>query len=220
MKESLHTLRILLEQEFRMEFRRPSAVWAVALYLGATILVCFQVFGPIKDPDVFSALFWIIMIFNGLYASTRSFSYEKPGRQLYLYFMVSPILLVFARMLWAVLSGWVFALGGLLLFFLFLGGPEQFSLSGVCCTILAGTMGINIIMTFISAISARVNQGHGMAAILGLPLLLPVLVIAVTGFGHAMAESERWIQYLGMLLAISAGSGLAGTVLFPYIWRD
>ncbi len=211
---------ILFRHEARMEFRRPAALWMLVLYLACTLFICFQVFGPIQDPDVFGALFWVIMVFSAVQAANRSFGQENAQRQLYLYYLTGGIPLMMARLAWAVCSGWIWALGALALFFGLLEGPLQVSLVGVIGIVFTATFSLNVIMTFIGAVAARAGQGQGMAAILGLPLLMPVLVMATTAFGKALLADGSWSDYIWMLGSIGAGTAVAGTVLFPYLWRD
>jgi heme exporter protein B len=218
--KKMGTFWTLFRHEARMEFRRPAALWMLILYLACTLFICFQVFGPLQNPDIFGALFWVIMVFSAVQAAHRSFGQESAGRQVYLYFLSSAIPLMMARLFWAVCSGWIWALGALALFFGLLEGPVNFSLSGVIGVVLSATFSLNVIMTFVGAVAARAGQGQGMAAILGLPLLMPVLVMATVAFGKALIADQTWSHYLWMLGAIGSGTAVAGTVLFPYLWRD
>jgi heme exporter protein B len=101
-----------------------------------------------------------------------------------------------------------------------LQGPVNVSIPGVIWIVVSATFSLNVIMTFIGALAARAGQGQGMAAILGLPLLMPVLVMATAAFGKALMADAGWSHYLWMLGSIGAGTAIAGTVLFPYLWRD
>lgn len=216
----MRALWTLFQHEAKMEFRRPAALWMLILYLACTLFICFQVFGPLQDPDIFGALFWVIMVFSAVQAAQRSFGQETEGRQLYMYFLGPSIPLMVARLSWAICSGWIWALGALGLFFGLLEGPINVSIPGVIWIVIAATFSLNVIMTFIGAVAARAGQGQGMAAILGLPLLMPVLVMATAAFGKALMADEGWSYYLWMLGSIGAGTAIAGTVLFPYLWRD
>ncbi|HBS20192.1 MAG TPA: hypothetical protein DEA66_05045 [Flavobacteriales bacterium] len=76
-------------------------------------------------------------------------------------------------------------------------------------------------LTLLALIAARAGAGFGMTAVLGLPLVLPVVLVSTTlgselMSGVSLADTWHNFAFLG---ALAAGSGVFGAVLFPYLWR-
>ena len=77
-------------------------------------------------------------------------------------------------------------------------------------------------LVFVTAVASQVqNGGSTLAAILGLPLLLPQLILATRMTTDAL-QGTPW-SMLGetplFLAALSAGTSVISCILFPYIWR-
>ena len=77
-------------------------------------------------------------------------------------------------------------------------------------------------LVFVTAVASQVqNGGSTLAAILGLPLLLPQLILA-TRMTTGALQGTPW-SMLGeiplFLAALSAGTSVMACILFPYIWR-
>ena len=73
----------------------------------------------------------------------------------------------------------------------------------------------------IGGIAARAGAGFGMTAVLGLPLMLPIVLVSTTLGGellHGVLVADTWHNF-AFLGALTLGSGVLGAVLFPYLWR-
>ena len=87
--------------------------------------------------------------------------------------------------------------------------------------VLGGT-GLALALTLISAIAARAGSGIGLMAILGFPIVLPLLLALMRASKLALdgvAWSVTGKYFLG-LLALDAITVALAWVLYPYIWRD
>ena len=76
-------------------------------------------------------------------------------------------------------------------------------------------------LTLLALIAARAGAGFGMTAVLGLPLVLPVVLVSTTLGSELMSGvllADTWHNF-AFLGALAAGSGVFGAVLFPYLWR-
>jgi ABC-type transport system involved in cytochrome c biogenesis permease component len=74
----------------------------------------------------------------------------------------------------------------------------------------------------VSAVASQVRSGSGaLGAVLGLPLLLPQLILATRLTRGALSDApwSMLVEYPLFLTALSAGTATLACILFPYIWR-
>jgi heme exporter protein B len=89
-------------------------------------------------------------------------------------------------------------------------------------TVALGGTGFAAVLTLISAIAARAGNGVGLTAVLGLPLVLPLLLSALRASKLALDGIGLNITgtYLLWLLLIDVLTVALAYLLFPYLWRD
>lgn len=207
-----------------LDLRQKHAWGGMVLYVISSVYVCYLAVRQGLGTATWNALFWIILLFAAFNALARSFQREDQGRQLYLFTLAGPRNVVLARTLYNAITMVALGLLSLLFYMLFLGTqamanvlPGQFLLA-----VLLGSIGFASVLTLISAIAARAGNGLGLMAILGFPIVLPMLLavmraskLALDGVG--MAANGK---YFLMLLAIDALTVATSALLFPYLWRD
>ena len=174
--------------------------------------------------STWNALFWIILLFAAFNALARSFQREDKGRQLYLYTLAHPRSVILARTIYNAITMVVLGLLSLLFYTLFLGG-EAYANANVGQFVLAvalGGIGFATVLTLISAIAARAGSGLGLMAILGFPLVLPML-LAVMRASKLALDGVAWSitgTYLAGTLLLDVITITLAWLLFPYLWRD
>ncbi len=206
--------------EWKLERRNRTTFQGFLLYMFCIVLVAYQVFGSLSEPNTWTALFWIIMLFSSINAASRSFTNENQGKHLLIHQLIRPGTLILARMLYQMVLNMVLALQGLLLFAVFMGLPEGHWPSFVA-VLIAGAAAQAALMTFIAAMAAKSGQGMGLSAILGLPLLVPSLMASAKGSVLAW-DGHVWpaLGHAGLLVGLCSLSLALGYVLFPYLWTD
>ena len=214
----------LLKLELLLDLRQKHALGGLLLYVVSAIYVCFLAMRRVIDVPVWNALFWIILLFAAFNALSRSFQREDQGRQLYLYTLAGPRSVVLARMLYSALLMIALSLASLFFYTVLVGDEalEKARLVEFLLAVVLGAIGFAAVLTLISAIAARAGNGLGLMAVLGFPLVIPMLLsvmraskLAVDGIG--MEVSGRY--FLG-LAAIDALTAVLAWLLFPYLWRD
>ncbi len=173
------------------------------------------------DGLVWIALFWLIVLFASVNAVARSFIAISRGRMLYYYTITSALPFLLAKMTWNTLLLWFLALLCWVVMSLFHGQAIQ-DPAVFLAALLLGTMGMASSLSLVSAISSRANNPFTLMAILGFPILIPVLTLvvkiskaAVDGLDASVSQDE--------ILLLSAIDGISVSVsclLFPYLWRD
>ncbi len=214
----------LLKLEWQLDRRQKHAWGSMALYVVSTIYICYQGVRHLADIPIWNALFWIILLFAAFNALGRSFQREDQGRQLYLYTLASPRSVVLARTIYNALTMAALSLISLLAYVLFIGSSpmDHAQVFTFILVVMAGGIGFALVLTLISALAARAGNGIGLMAILGFPIVLPMLLsvmkaskLALDGMGWDVTG-----KYVLWLLLIDAITVALAWLLFPYLWRD
>lgn len=218
--EILHMLKL----EWQLD-RRQKHIWgSMALYVVSTVYVCYQGVQHLSEVSIWNAFFWIILLFAAFNALGRSFQRENAGRQLYLYTLASPRSVVLARTLYNGLTMAALSLLSLGAYALFIGSAplSQGGAGLFLVVVVIGGVGFALVLTLIAALAARAGNGIGLMAILGFPIVLPMLLsvmkaskLALDGLGWGAAG-----QYVIWLLLIDLITVALAWLLFPYLWRD
>ena len=217
---------LLLLKDLRLEWRQRSALAGLLLYVGGTVFVSYLSFsfrsGPPPAP-AWNALFWIILLFAALGAAGRGLAQESAGLRLYYYTVARPEAVVLAKILYNALLLLALAVPGLLLYTLLLGNPVQdWPLYGL--SIGLGAVSLASSLTLVAGIAARAGPGGGgtLLAVLGLPVLVPVLLLVVKVSKNAL-DGLPWEASQSTLITLVALNFIVGAVsylLFPFLWRS
>jgi heme exporter protein B len=217
-------LKIFLLKEVQTEIRRQSALSALAMYVVSSVFVCYTAMGIQAgnlNPQTWSALFWIILLFSSFGIVGKSFGNESKGVLIYYHCLLSPGSLIMAKMIYAILLTSALSIAGWLIFITLMGNPVTDKGMFLLCLFL-GSSGFGSSLTLISAISSRAGNSGVLMAVLGFPVVLSIVLLciritkyAIDGLGWAAGMDE--LISLGGISIISAA---ASFLLFPYIWRS
>jgi len=220
----MHTFLALLKKELLLEWRQRYALNGIILYLVSTIFVCYQSFN-VKTGDLspitWNALFWLIILFAGINTISKSFMQESEGRFMFYYTLFSPQQLILSKIVYNVLLMLTIGGLGLLFYSVVLGNPVQ-DLGMFILALALGAVGFSTTLTLIAGIAAKAAQSSTLMAVLGFPLILPMLLMlirlskqAIDGLDRSLATDE-----IGVLLALNLIVTALSWLLFPYLWRS
>jgi heme exporter protein B len=215
---------LLFKKEITLELRKKSAIAGLLLYLFSTSFIAYLTFRLRTDlvtPLVWSALFWIIVLFSSVNAIAKSFMGEQKGREIYYYSIAGPSAILISKLLYNLLFGAIMGFIGWILFYFLLGNPI-FDLSIFAITILLVSFGFAASLTLLSAIASKANNNTVLMSVLSLPVVISILLMAtkisrncIDGLGWSASADE-----LVILLAINCLVAATSYILFPYIWRS
>ena len=186
--------------------------------------MCFLSFslrGGTPPPPAWNALLWVILLFAAINAVAKGFMQESPGQRLYYYTLVRPQAVILAKILYNTLLLTAVALLGLFLYTVFLGNPIQDAPLFVANLVL-GAVGFATTLTLVSGIAAKAGgNGATLMAILGFPLMVPMLLLLIKVSKNALDGLDRSVsqQSLLTLLALNMLVGAVSYLLFPFLWR-
>ena len=217
----LSSIRTQLDLELRLETRNKFSLYAILLYVSGTVFICYLSFLGSLNPATWNALFWIILLFSAIQASSKSFLNQSRGNFIYQYSQISPQALIIAKTLYNIGLMLLVAFSGLLFFTLFLSNPVQDHLLYLI-SILLGSMGFASILSMVSAIASRSGNNLGLMSGFSIPLLLPLLLTCIRLSKNAMDGLDWSVSYkfLIVLLALNTITWVLSYLLFPYLWRE
>jgi heme exporter protein B len=174
--------------------------------------------------EVWNALFWIIIIFSGFNAISGSFKNETGGKHFYLYFLINPKALILAKIIYSSFLMLTLSIIGLAVFALFLGTNvlEDINFLSFFIGLVLTSLGLSGILTIISAIASQLDFKGGIIAVLGLPLLFPLILISQKYSAQALSgvSASGNMNFLLGLLTLNVAVITLSYVLFPYLWRQ
>lgn len=217
----LKNLTAILLKEFKSDFRNPYVLGGAGLFLLSTLFVCYITVKRINTPSIWVALYWIIMLFTSFNAVAKSFMNESRSRMLYLYTLTGPSHFIASKMIYHALI--MLILSGIAItvyttfFKIEIGDPFLFYTS-----VFLGSTGLAIILSLLSTIASKAGNNLTLLAILGLPILLPLLLVTITLMKNAIDGIDLSVQYkyLFVLFGLNLSSLGLTVVLFPYLWRE
>lgn len=214
----------LINKELTLELRRKSVVSGLALYLFSTVFICYLTFSFRQNqitPIVWSALFWITILFTAVNTIAKSFIGEKKGTEIYLYSIAKPEAIIFSKIIYNSLLTCILSLMGFLLFSLFLSNPIEDKTIFFLLLIFV-SIGFASSLTLLSALSAKANNSNILMAVLSFPVIIGVLLIAIKVTKNCIDGIDRSASW-GELLTLFSINCLVTAIsylLFPYIWRS
>jgi heme exporter protein B len=220
----LQSLKYLFFKELTLELRRKSVISGLLLYLFSTAFICYLTFSLRQNqitPLVWSALFWITILFTVINTVAKSFIGEKKGRDIYYYSVAAPEAIILSKVIYNFLLTVILSFTGFILFILFLKNPIT-DLGLFCIVLTLGAMGFSASLTLLSGIAAKANNSHILMAVLSFPIVISVLLIVVKITKNCIDGLDRSVSTndLLTLLAINCLVTAGSYLLFPYIWRS
>lgn len=220
----MQSLKHLFYKELTLELRRRSVISGLLLYLFSTAFICYLTFSLRQNqitPLVWSALFWITILFTVINTVAKSFIGEKKGRDIYYYSIATPEAIILSKVIYNFLLTMTLSFTGFVLFVLFLKNPIT-DLGLFCIVLTLGAMGFSASLTVLSGIAAKANNSHILMAVLSFPIVISVLLIVVKVTKNCIDGLDRSVSTndLLTLLAINCLVTAASYLLFPYIWRS
>ncbi|MBK5286653.1 MAG: heme exporter protein CcmB [Bacteroidia bacterium] len=211
----------LIAKDFKLEWKQRYAFFGLLLYCAATIFISYLAFRQTIDAITWNALFWIILLFASVNALAKSFLSENKGQQLYFYTLSSAPVYFLSKLFYGIILMLVLSLISLLIYSSLNGFPAQ-DLFGYVISVIVGSIGLAVTLTMISAIASRSGSQTSLMAILGFPVLIPMLIIIIKLSAKALDgisifSSSRELILLSSLLVLTS---TLSYILFPYIWRE
>lgn len=216
----LNRMYHIIAKEALLEFRERYGFLSSILYLIAVTFVVFKVFGSLEGPTRVG-LFWVIFLFTSINITGNSFSHQSIKRKLSYYQIYDPVEMFLSKLIYNFIK---ICLAGIILLglqLLFSGealkSPWLFAQS----MLFAGA-GLSVVLCLISALSSYSDNQNALVAILSLPVVIPILLLAM----RISLISERFFvdtavqKYITMMMGIDLLLLSISLIFIPLIWRS
>ena len=213
-------IKWLMQNELFREWRQRYALNGILLYTVAAVFIIYLSVRFTEKP-AWNGIFWIILLFSGISAIAKSFLQESRGRMIYYHQMVHPASYIVAKMLYNGIYMMVINLLCLFVYCLWLGNMAD-NLPMFILSSLTGSLGFSAVLTMTSALASKAGSGHLLMPVLSIPLLIPLLLVAIKASKKAVDGLQVSLIYqdLGILLAFFVLIGMLGYILFPWLWKE
>jgi heme exporter protein B len=223
----LQSVKAILFKDLVIEFRNKYVLGGILLYVFSSVLVIFfalQYNHSVQDvsPVIWSVLFWLVILFSCVNAVANSFFREPEGRFYYYYWVVSPVAVIIAKLVYNFVFTLLLAVLTYIVFSAMVDDPVV-NYPLFMLTIILGGTGYSFLFTTMSAIASRAGNNATLIAVLGFPLVIPLIIFLTKLSSAAVASpgfTDETVKNLLLLLAFNIVQPALALVLFPYIWRD
>jgi heme exporter protein B len=220
----MQEVRALFQKELQLELRQKHTLAGIVLYVLSTVFVCYLALESLDSGRAWAGLIWITGLFTAFNAMQKTFLQEGNSVHLYLYTLAHPRSIILAKSLYNALLVAFLNLTSVFFFLLFFGGTafEHANIPQFLVGLFLGSTGLGVALTFVAGLAYKADNGIGLVAILGFPLLIPLLITIVRFTTHCL-DGGSWeansLQLL-VLIVLNVASFLLALLLFPYLWRD
>lgn len=217
---NINQIKILIKKDFLLETRNQYTIYGIILYVISTTLVVFLAMGQ-PEEAVWNGLFWIVQLFVCINAVAKSFLAESHSRMIYYFSIVGAREFILAKLFYNAVLMMLMAALSLLVFIIFLENPFIHLYKFVFITFLGG-VGLSLLFTFLAAIAAKAKQQASLMAIMGLPIIIPqiLLLMKISTVAFSSVIQEGFWQMTSLLILLNCMVIALAIILFPYLWKD
>lgn len=211
-------LTTLLRYEYRQDLKKRYVVFGHFIYIGMLLLL-IRLLLPFMDISVWQTLFWLCQMFIILYFTQTNLQKEKEGHRFFYYLVTLPALYLTAKIIYR--SGHYFLLTvcNILGFYTVLTPGAPYPFGSFLPLVFIGSLNLCILFTFLSCLAAHTENAALMISLLGLPLLLPLLLILRNATVHLpQLPLADYLYFLALLTLFSGLIFVMALILFKYLW--
>ena len=210
----------LIRLEWRLEFRQRATLAGVVLFALGTVYLFSLAFGQL-EARLWNALFWIVLLFAATNTVAAAFRRELTYRYAYYHQFAPPLSLYLAKVVYHTLVLTVLGVLVWLALGLVFGNPVR-DVGLFALTLGLASLGLSLVLTFLSLLAARVERGPGLIAILAFPVSIPILLTSI----KLGAVATRVIQQLSTSRDVLTLCGIdllavgMSVFLVPLLWQE
>jgi len=220
-------LGALLRKDLLLELRTRESVPAMALFsVGAFVVFHFGLNRTGLSGDLASGVLWVTFLLAGLLGVGRLFvtDSEQGGIDAVRLAPVAGDALLAAKVLALLAYLGAFQVLAVPAFAILLLGPSLWpALPGLLAVLLLADLGIAVAGTLASALAVQTRARELIVALIGLPLLLPIILSAARATAPLLAAETpgtlpgRWLAVLGLYDVVFA---LVAIAVFDFLLDD
>lgn len=210
----------LVKLFFVIEWRQKFAVQGVVVQMFASVFLIFLSLN-VMELQVWNALFWLMILFNTMNNIARGFLSETEGKMIYYHSLCKPESLILSK----IIFNSVVSLFLLLVFTVVYSVVLGFNIKwGFVFLILSAlfTIGLSAVFTLVSAITQSAGNNYILIPVLGLPLMIPLVMITVKCSKKLLAQYLVSSVYydLGAMFLLNFMIFYLAVILYKFLWKN
>jgi heme exporter protein B len=209
-----------LRSELRVRYALNALLMFVVTSLAAVVIALAD--GEL-NPEILSAIFWIVILFSAMSGLSRIFvSEEERGTTLVLQLVASPSAVYFGKLIFNCCLTLILSTTVTLLYIIAFPAFIIRSMPVFLCTVFLGSLGFASASTIIAAIIAKAQAKNTLFTALAFPVLAPLLVtviyttaLSIQGgdWGESLPQFQIMLGYLFVVVGFSFP-------MFDFVWKD
>jgi heme exporter protein B len=169
----------LVVNDFKIQWRQKNSFLSIFLYVISTIFLIYISFNGFEiDNKVKIDIFWLIILFAIVNAVGTNFAKERTELQYYYSTIASGEAILLGKMIYNTL---IMLVVSIFSYFCFMALIEVNILHSVIffLNLILGVSELTLIFTVVTALAFKTDNNFTISAILGIPLVIPLLIIIV-----------------------------------------
>lgn len=212
-------LRTLLYQIKSESSYNPTFYTNVLFVLVASYIV--KVLVPeVVSPEMWLTAYWLVVFLAITTSFMMSFDFELKRGHFFVYQLMSPEQLLASKMIFNAFKAMVLHLMVLVVMMLFF--ESSFLVLGWKLFLLLGVSSVclSVTLTFVAALSQRVQRNAALYSVMGLPLLMSVVWL-MSGYSQRILLLDGSVaNFFQLTVAYIILIGASAFWLFGYIWKE
>jgi len=161
------------------------------------------------------------MLFVATNSIAKSFIQESKEHLLYYYVIANPLSIIISKLIFNCLLMLFLVMVGFVVYILLLGNPVEDMALFILILVLS-SVGFSVTFTMISSIASKASNSGTLMAILGFPVIIPILLLLIKISRNAIDGLDRTASYdeittISAIIIIAISTSI---LLFPYLWRS
>jgi len=227
MNNQLTQIGTLLQKELLVELRNKYVLGGLLLFSSSTVMLIY--FSLLYSdsittllPSIWSVLFWLVVLFSAINSVSNAFFRETEELLMQYHFLFSPLVYLWAKMLYNSAFTILLTVMSSFIFFIVIPNPV-INIQVFALTSVLGALSYAILFTLMSAIAVKAKSNNTLVAVLGFPILIPMMIFITKATASAMRDpflTSETIKNLSLIAALDIVQIILAVILFPYIWRE
>lgn len=210
----------LVKLFFVLEWRQKYAVQGVIVQMFASVILIFLCLNLIEI-QVWNALFWLMILFNTMNNIARGFISESEGKMIYYHSICKAESLILSKIIFNSLVSLFLLLVFTIVYSVVLGFKIKWIFAFVILSALF-TIGLSSVFTLVSAITQNAGNNYILIPVLGLPLMIPLVMITVKCSKKILSQVLVSSAYydVGALLLLDFMIIYLAVILYKFLWKN
>jgi heme exporter protein B len=195
-------------------------LYGILLYIASVVFLIYML-NPEAEGVQWGSLLWLNCVFLVVQATAKHLSARSKGQWLYIYTLYNPQAYILAQIIYNTILVLLLSTVALIMLSGMIGfmAMQKQMFVGIY---LLGAVSFTILFTFLTQLVARVNSNSALLAVVGLPLVFPLIIIVsdLSTVTFQPMLTAGWHKFLYACIGLDVIMILMSVILIPFVWKD